>query len=193
MVNSRITKKSKWATAGIVFGVLFIIGGLSFATKKSENVGGLVFFYWVLGGVLLYLGISTKHRISTFRKYVQFLSADPTNSLDNLAVKSGTSVEKVRKNLEKMIKKNYFDGAWIDNETNSIVLAGSTDQILATKVMQNTQSIPREVTQKREEPSAPVGPVVMVSVKCKGCGAMCTVPEHGSAECEYCGNTVTAE
>ena len=85
----------------------------------------------------------------------------------------GVSSDIVKRNIELMIKKNYFVNAYVNQETNCIVLGGG-----------NT------VKKQQENNSVQSYAVELVPVACKCCGGMNQVPRGRTVECEYCGSPI---
>lgn len=125
--------------------------------------------------------------INKFKKYVAAVSNDPNGYIPDIAASLGASENEVKKNLELMIKKNFFANAFVDQNSNCIVIA-NRQSFAANKASQpQTQSAayapPRVALQTAE----------MVTIKCKGCGGINTIPKGVVVECDYCGSSIKGE
>lgn len=175
------------------FSLLCII--IDLADTNSEDFALLLVFFLItlaLGVLLIVKGKRRKKLISTFKDYVQILAGDPNNSLDTIAEKTRTSVDVVRKNVSKMIRKSYFANARIDKNTNSLIFNRkvNTQQILSEKASDSTAFTS---TNTSHEVRTTTAATEILSVKCKGCGAVTVVQLGKLVECEYCGNMVKGE
>ena len=159
-----------WFLAG--FGVLGAIGLVSQIKENGFNIGAFIFALVIAaGGVLLILkGRKTKALVDTFRNYVQFLAADPENSLENLAGATNVSLDEVKKNLREMIKRKFFANASIDEKNNRLIIRRTNDM---QQILANSEAASR--------------PVERTAVKCPGCGATIAVERGKTEPCEYCG------
>ena len=119
-MKNTISSKSMAAVIAIIVGALFLLS-VPFGIAGGMQVKMLI-ISGVPGALLIYMGIRTKMTLSKFKEYAEYLSEDPTGSIDKLAAKTGETVEEVRDNLQRMIDKRYLVGAHIDDETNSIML-----------------------------------------------------------------------
>lgn len=158
----------------LLFGLVLIMW-MTDAEYRAEAGKGFAIFCFivvVIGVFLVLLSRKRKKLIKEFRKYVSFVSADPTGSIANIAAAMGTSQDVVKSNLELMIKKKYFVNAHINQETNSIVLGGTT-------------AIQQE-TKHSVQPNA----ADLVPITCKCCGGMNMVPKGTTAECDFCGSPI---
>ena len=163
---------------GSILAVLSALALSGYSRQETPTDPGTVTFTVVLllfSLLLLYSGIMKRRFVNLFRSYVTILSADPTRSLEVLAINTGASVEVVKKNLQKMIKKNCFENAYIDFNQNRLVF-------------------PQQEQTCEHTPESPIetnpGPVYR-QVTCNGCGAKNTVSAGSVAKCEYCGSTLT--
>ena len=180
-----------WALAA--FGIVALI--MLFTSPKDESYDSVLtmsIIFLALGGLLIIKGKNRKKLIKDFKAYVQILAGDPYNSLDTIAERTNTPVTIVKKNLQQMIKKNYFANAVIDEGSNSLILNGrpDTQQILSTKTMESLSKVP---SVQYQAPGQSQPQVEMLTIKCNGCGAVNVVPRGSVVECEYCGNMLKGE
>lgn len=121
---SRIIELVQIILGGAV-AVFFILLAIYSMLDDVEDGVGFIITLWVLGllGLWAFLaGMKQKKLRLEFKKYAAYLSVDPTGSLDGIASASGVSVETVKKNLNAMIRKNYFTNAYIDHANNRLVI-----------------------------------------------------------------------
>lgn len=137
-----------------------------------------------IGIMLIIFSRKRKKLINDFKKYVSAISADPTGSIANLAAAVGTSQDVVKKNLELMIRRKYFVNAYINQETNCVVIrnisiANSSQPTVDVQptINANQQAIPK---------------LEYISCTCKSCGGINRVVKGQSAECDFCGSPINA-
>ncbi len=178
-VNKTAAMIQVLAGAFLVF--FFGFGTILFLTEG--DVASLVFclVFDALGIWLILRSRKTTKLINDFRKYVTAISHDPTGFIPNIAASLGTSEDVVRKNLELMIKKNYFSNAYIDRNANCIVIASKQPARIPV-------AGPNVFANAYGNPVAPA--VEMVAVKCNGCGGMNTIAKGQTGECDYCGSPI---
>ncbi len=121
------------------------------------------------GIIFIILGSKIKKMIRRFKTYVSLISIKHLTSLDLIANSTNRSVDFVRTDLQKMIDKKYFKDAYIDRDTNEIIIAHDLPaQPVQTYQFNNT--------------------IEMQSVTCAGCGAANVKPKGTASSCEYCGS-----
>ncbi len=164
-----------------LFGLVCLVG---FSEFEDGDMAALIFCIIITAlGVLMIVFSRKRHRlIQSFKTYVTILSNDPTGSIANLAMKTGTSEDVVRNNLELMIKKRYFANAAIDRSTDCILFPNhGTSQPFVNQANTNNNAF---------SPRAAEEAVKMVTITCKGCGAVNTIVRGKVSECEYCGSSL---
>lgn len=179
--------------AGIA--IVFIFGLCTiacFIDKEFLTDGGVVFLIFcllldALGVWLIVLSGKKTKLIKKFKKYVAVVSSDPDGYIPDIAASLGTSEDVVKKNLELMIKKNYFANAFIDQNSNCIVIASKQNNIVST--------VHQPQIHATAYASSPVisQAIEMVMVKCKGCGGINTIQKGVIGECDYCGSSIKGE
>lgn len=176
----------------VVFSVIFHM--MNFADSDDEAFTTMLVFLSItlaIGIFLVIRGMKRKKLIRDFKNYVQILAGDPYNSLDTIAARTNTSVDVVRRNIELMISKHFFANAVIDRASNSLILNGKADtkQMLSANAMASLQP----TVSSNNYPFQAQQNVEMLTVKCKGCGAINVVQRGRLVECEYCGNIIKGE
>lgn len=133
----------------VVFGLCTIVALIQ--TELATN-GFLPFCLAVdaIGVVLIVFSRKRHNLIRAFKNYVAKLSNDPTGSIENLAAASGTSVDVVRKNLEKMIDKKYFPNATIDQGLNCIVFPNRKESLSFNTTKAKSTSNSKTITQQSQ-------------------------------------------
>lgn len=167
--------------AGIAIVFLFGLCTIFYLTDKEfaadTGVSFLIFCLVldVLGILLIILSIKKSRLMKEFKKYVTVISCNPSGYIPDIAASLGVSEAVVKKNLEQMIKKMYFANAFIDYNSNCIVIAN------------------RQKTANTYVAPAASRFATMVTVKCKGCGGINTIQKGAVGECDYCGSSITGE
>jgi hypothetical protein len=178
---------------GIVLVFLFGICTIAYLTDKEYAADTGVAFLIVcllfdaLGIWLITLSRKKAKLIKEFKKYVRVISQNPNGYIPYIASSLGTSEDAVKNNLKLMIKKKYFSNAFIDCNSDCIVIANKQKPV-STPVQQPTVSTN---TNAYSHTAAPA--IEMVTVKCKGCGGINTIQKGAVGECDYCGSSIKGE
>jgi len=120
------------------------------------------------GGGFLLNGISRRMKVTgeRYKKYIVLVVNHSQTSIDAIASAMGVPRNVAMADLQEMIKRGYFKGAYIDKANREIHIARPS-----TQPQQETQAI---MPEKR-------------IVNCQSCGAdNIVVGRFG--ECEYCGS-----
>lgn len=172
-----------------IFGICTI---MYLADAESRAELGVAFFIFCLLFDALGVWLIAKSRkknklIKEFKKYVTAISHDPTGYIPDIAASLGTSEDVVKNNLDLMIKKKFFSNAFIDRNSNCIVIASK-------QAVQNTTAAPNAFVNAPTASTCTTAPAVeMVTVKCNGCGGINTIAKGQTGECDYCGSAIKGE
>lgn len=137
---------------------------------KSDDVNMIIFFVAAGIGLLLF-GNSMIKNARKYKKYLSIIVNQNMTSIDNIAAANTVSYDEAKKDIQKMIDKGYFSGAYINDGTRELVLPQ----------VKQTENI---VQSNYEEP------VETKVVTCKNCGANNTVIVGKTSECEFCGSPI---
>lgn len=147
--------------AFILISIMGIIVSISEGFGK-DDIGTIIFF--VLAGVsMILLGLNMKNTAKKYKKYISIIVNGGTSLIDKIAEASDINYDEVRADIDKMLEKGYFTGAYIDESTNEIILAENKNKI------EKKTSI----------------------VTCRGCGANNTIVVGESSGCEFCGSPIS--
>lgn len=149
-------------TIGLIVGI----------TSIRESLAIYIVFVLILmslGTIFIIFGSKIKKMIRRFKTYVSLISIKRLTSLDLIANATNLSVNFVRTDLQKMIDKKYFKDAYIDRDTNEIIIA---------------HDFPAQPVQTYQSNNN----LEMQSVTCSGCGAANVKPKGSAGSCEYCGS-----
>lgn len=132
-----------------------------------------------ISAFFIYKGISIKNRIKRFKNYIHIISFENIRSMQNIAARTNKPVNFVLKDLQKMIRKKYFQNAFIDMRTGEIIIniANSNIQQQKQNAMPFKMNNVNNVNSKEK-------------VECPGCGALNTKVKGSAASCEYCGSSI---
>lgn len=175
---------------GIIIVFMFGLCTIMCLTDKeflADTGIAFLIFCLVLSAVGVWLIVLSRKRnklIKEFKKYVAAISCDPNGYLPDIAASLGIAENKLKTDLELMINKKYFANAFIDYNSNCIVVVNRPNQSTNTTQNQNTSTY-----------SPPVSPdaVEMVTVTCRGCGGINAIQKGIVRECEYCGSSIKGE
>lgn len=145
--------------------------------KSSGAFAGMVFLFIILGLSILAIikGYQIKQMVKRFKTYVSLISIENITSLEDIASSTSQSVDFVKNDLQKMIDKKFFANAYIDKQSNEIIIGSSNSQ---PSVPISSESFHLNVVTEIETES----------VQCLGCGAMNLKQKGGSGNCDYCGS-----
>lgn len=172
IVVSRLVGMVQLLSGGFLLGLFGLLTLMYvFDSEFQMDVGpSLLIFCLVLdsiGIMLIMLSRRTKKLIAEFKKYVSVLSAAEIETIEELAATIGKPQAAVKKNLELMIKRNYFVNAYINHETNQLIIGKVADLNINTMV--NSEQI---------------------VCNCKNCGATNRIVKGNSTNCDYCGTPI---
>ena len=160
---------------GFVGGLFYTIGILMalaciMVDKMSSAEIVIILFFIIAGFVLRRLAKKLRKDAEEIRQYLVMIVNNNVRNMNDIASAFGKTYEDVKKDIEKMIQKEYLKNAYIDESAKKIVLAGGGWETDGGEQTQGTS----ENNGKR-------------SVTCRCCGANNTISgERG--ECEYCGS-----
>lgn len=156
--RSNALKVWGWILAAI--GVICII---SLASQQAENIWvGIVLA--VAGIAMLVAAYIREAQQSLFDKYLNVIGFQNITSLDSISAVMKKSRKRVTEDLERMMKKGFFEDCFIDYSKGVFVL-------------------PQVFT----APPTPRKPKHSYAAKCPNCGASIIVYEGEVVRCEYCG------
>lgn len=151
-----------------------------------NNLGGVFLtvclVFDVIGVVLIIFSRNRKKLTDEFMKYTSAISADPTGSIANLAAAVGTTQDKVKKNLELMIKRKFFKNVHINQETDCIIIGNSTAQ----------NNIKTQLTQQMTQMGLITPDIEFLPVTCTCCGGTSKIAKGKVAECNFCGAPINS-
>ncbi|SCY91260.1 DUF4381 domain-containing protein [Alkaliphilus peptidifermentans] len=167
--------------------IITIIGWISVAfavigllVSISEGLGSddvfMILFFLIAGGALIFLGRRTKQNAERFKKYISIIVNHEETSINNIAAAIPTSYEVAKKDIQKMINRGYFSGAYINETLKEIILPKEQD-IYNMDTNVKVDSNPN---------------LEMVAVRCKGCGANNKIRKGSVDECQYCGSPINS-
>ncbi len=165
---------------GIIMVFFFGITIMLFIFDSSPNKFSIIIFclfFVILGIWLISLSRKKSKLIKEFKQYVVAISSDPSGYIPDIASALGISTDILHSKLELMIKKKFFVNAYIDKNTDCIVIANK--QITAN----NNNSTVKAMQQNIE----------IITVRCKGCGGINSLQKDVVVDCDYCGSPIKAE
>ena len=169
--------------AGIMIAAFFALVGI-ICLPEEEGVGiAITCLVFVIIGIFLVHFSRKRHKlIVDFKKYVTAISADGSGSIEKLSRTLNVAPDVVRNNLDLMIKKKYFVNAFINEETNGIVIGN-----IIPRKEEAVQSV-----NKTESTQQNFKRIEYMSVTCPGCGGINKVEKGKSCGCEYCGSPLNS-
>ena len=181
MKSSTATGLGRFKTSALKYlGWLFVfdsvgslIGCIMASNSNSRDDRSLAPIYGVMAIIFLCTGIFCLYRhcrasrlLADFRKYNAILASDPVKTIYRIAEMTGETAETVRIKVNRMIEKNYFVNAYID-QSGKIVLA---DREQMNQVVGNND-----------------GRKDFVTIACPSCGGVNRLAKGQVGKCEFCG------
>lgn len=147
------------------------------AYAADMEISGLIMciVLGIFGVILIVLGIQTLRLQKLYREYKEIAEASQDGFIPDMAAILSQPEDKVRRNLEKLCKKKYFNDAYVDNKAKLFVRKEQMNQKIGnpsfTKTVKQTDAELitvkcRDVvvsTKFKEEPWASVSIVVRQS------------------------------
>lgn len=156
--------------AGLLLTVLGSIGTVTmlpfvitftFLWTAERTTGGKIAGMFVLLGSLILIaifsvclakGISMWNRYRDFKKYVAVLDGREFCTIEELSVKTGQPVKKIRKKLKSMIQKGMFRNGFIDEqETCLIVTDGAYQMYRQAQEAKKQREMEEELRRQQEK------------------------------------------
>lgn len=161
---------------GLCWAGFWLLAAVIYMFEEEIGIGWTIasFLLVLLGVVVFSWGRKRSKMRQEFKKYVTQLSVDPSGSLENLASATGTSVDVVKKNLQFMIKKNFFANATINEQEHQLVLPAKAKKEQQAKTPRHSAS------------GAAQQELIVCSCPC--CGGMNKIAKGTAGECDFCGS-----
>lgn len=104
-----------------------------------EVLRGVGSFFFIGGGVMLFMARSKRTKTNRYRKYIAIVENNRVRQIDSIASAFPTTYEKAHNDLIEMINKGFFEGAYIDESKREIIFANSITDDLAAQLLDNLQ------------------------------------------------------
>lgn len=157
-----------------VLSIIYLIGALGDSTIAIGDMIFTVLLFGSSGVGLIVLGKKSKKNAEKIKKYIALVVNQEVTSIEDIATAVALPYEITKRDIQKMIDKEYFTGAYINESTKEIVLPNNHKQ----------------GDEKQECINVNKANAEMLVVTCKGCGANNKVIKGSVVECEFCGSPV---
>lgn len=153
--------------------VVFSLGILASCTIIEERSfeGSSTTFFMILAGVaLVIIGRRSSIKAIKYKKYIDMIVNQGMRSIATISSAIPVSPEQAIADIQEIIKKGFFQNAYIDFSKNQIIFMGedTRDEYVQRNSMINQQVVP-----------------------CVGCGANNKVAKGMVSECQYCGSLIS--
>ena len=183
-MNSKVTKGlyfGKAKTAALLYlliGIACSIMTFGGFLTVMENFDGFGLFMVMVFLALAVLSFSARGRkkkeTKRAKEYISIIANRNEKQLDSIAKLIGRKYDDVKKDLQKLIDAKIFKGAYIDEESRTIVLPSAAEKVAVAANAGATAAAP----------DAPVLETKIVTCPCCGANNKIVGP---IGECEYCG------
>lgn len=158
-----------------IWGWIIVGGGLisSGALMEDGLASGILgtLFYISAGLALVFLGKRSSIKAEKNKKYIDLIVNKKLRSIGTISSAVPVSHDVAITDIEDMIKKGFFEDAYINYSVDEIVLV--TDEVQANNL---------SYTNRQAE---------MKVVTCNGCGANNKVEKGKVENCQYCGSLIS--
>ena len=166
IVSGKLVSILGWI--GIAFAALMIL--VMFSEEGSSDMMIAVVFFAAAGLTLIFFGRKIIKTAERFKKYISIVVNHNETMIVNIAAAIPTSFDTAKKELQKMIDKGYFAGAYINHGSGEIILPKLQNQEVSAPAQNISASVNTEMT----------------VISCKGCGANNKIIKGSISECQYC-------
>lgn len=156
----------------VVFALLLLLAVMFFVAGSVGELNAAVMI--ILGIVSLVAAIAVllyarklDRMMKLFRQYVSIMNQYPDGRIDELARHTGESDAVTLNNLNFMINQNWFVNAFINRDTNCLV-----------------------ITRANPESNIDADHNEYVSCTCPACGGVSKVIRGKSGKCDFCGGSI---
>ncbi len=104
-----------------------------------EVLRGVGSFFFIGGGVMLFMARSKRTKTNRYRKYIAIVENNRVRQIDSIASAFPTTYEKAHNDLIEMINKGFFEGAYIDESKREIILVNSVTESNIAGQLQGNQ------------------------------------------------------
>ncbi len=198
LATARINRAKVGAWLQILFGgilaaffLLFFIAGLSVLEETAADVVVLVFSVGctVSGVCMVVCGDKTLRLLRECRRYAAVLVDPNVKSVCQLAEILGTNADETTLQLNRMIRRCYVQGLYLNLQTGEIV-APLRVPVSAAAAPQWSPKGAVQAGSGSAVASAQRGRATAVT--CAACGGITVLPLHGTGVCDYCGSKIKA-
>jgi hypothetical protein len=136
--------------------------------NAANRISGIAVSLAIAAGGGAVLGKARRMKIDSakYRKYINVIINEERTDIGEIASATGIPYAVVKTDLQAMIDKGYFPGAYVHETDGKFVMPSASQTDAASSQMETEVRI------------------------CAGCGANNTVPVGRQGVCEYCGSGV---
>lgn len=165
-------------TVGYVF-IAFSLFALWACVSEGITSDDVVIIGIFLTGAiaLVFYGKKIRAKAERFKKYLAVIINGKQYQIDTIASSINVSYDIAKKDIQEMIDKGYFNGAYINEGTHTLVLVNNQGNV-------NNQNVIEDNHNDNYTVHAPK------LVTCKCCGANNNVYGDND-ECEFCGSLLS--
>ena len=157
----------------VIVGMGIISWGTLIEDSLVSGTFGTLFFIFA-GLALVYVGRKSSINAEKYKSYIDIIVNKKVRSIATISSAIPVTHDIAIKDIQEMIKKGFFEDAYINYNVDEIVLS-SADGIDA-KINNHSNT-----NQK----------VQMIVVPCNGCGANNKVEKGEVEKCQYCGSLIS--
>lgn len=160
MINEKKVKLQKVKRIlTFIFGIIFALFGLLYLFTNLSSMDGTLLVFGLIclcGGVAMVVWAKKRKKlINDLREFMKILSCDESGSLANVSSAMNRPIEKIKAEVNKLIKLEFLQGVFIDEASNCLV-KGNGEVKLKSKVYTPPQPITTDTTPQQNENVVPI-------------------------------------
>jgi len=167
-----------------LFGLAFIGNLLDAGTKLSATDILLFFLFIGLGVIIFNLGRKRNQMSRMIKNYENVIGELPSIKIEELSKKVLQSEHEIEKNVEWMIRKNFFTDAFINHDEKALTFREAYEQKLRLEVQESIEKEQARIAKENVE---------YVSVVCECCEGTTEIVKGTRGTCSYCGAAIVSE
>lgn len=181
-----------------VFGIAFL-GNLLDTETKLDAISVFLFIFFIgIGIMILRFGMKRNQMLKELKKYENVIGNVPSIKISELSLIVQQSEYEIEKNIDWMIKKNFFTDAYINYDEKLIISRSAYAKIIQQEEQekreeQKAQAEKKEQAEKEEQEEREKRNLEYVSVVCGCCQGTTRIVKGKTGVCDYCRAPISFE
>lgn len=138
------------AVFGVIGCLLFIPAAITALNPLDVVSGGVCGFFAAASAALAYNGVTGRNLIGRFYRYGSLIGQKEYVDIPRLASAAGEKISVTKKQLDRMIRKNYLPGARYDESGNTLLLTSGAYEQYQDVMRERAEQEEREAAKQAE-------------------------------------------